>query len=169
VRGAKGYRELAASREGVTVFENPGVLPRFRFVREAVGVAELGAAERGWAAGFDAAGAAMVERMTGRTPLAAGRIVAERVENAALSWRVATEGRALFVVADTWSPGWTATVDGRPARIEIVNGCMRGVFIETAGEHEIAMRFWPWSLTVGLVVTALGLLAAVSLCRRGRG
>ncbi|MCA2966790.1 MAG: hypothetical protein ACK55F_01400 [Acidobacteriota bacterium] len=169
VRGAKGYRELAASREGVTVFENPGVLPRFRFVREAVGVADLGAAERGWAAGFDSAGAAMVERMTGRTPLAAGRIVAERVENAALSWRVATEGRALFVVADTWSPGWTATVDGRPARIEIVNGCMRGVFIETAGEHEIAMRFWPWSLTVGLVVTALGLLAAVSLCRRGRG
>jgi len=151
------------------VFENPGVLPRFRFVREAVGVADLGAAERGWAAGFDAAGAAMVERMTGRTPLAAGRIVAERVENAALSWRVATEGRALFVVADTWSPGWTATVDGRPARIEIVNGCMRGVFIETAGEHEIAMWFWPWSLTVGLVVTALGLLAAVSLCRRGRG
>jgi uncharacterized membrane protein YfhO len=111
----------------------------------------------------------MVEGMTGRTPLAAGRIVAERVENTALSWRVATAGRALLVVADTWFPGWTATVDGRPARIEIVNGCMRGVFVETAGDHEISMRFWPWSLTAGLVVTVIGLVAAVSLCRRGRG
>lgn len=164
VRGAKYYRELAASREGVTVFENPGGLPRFRFVREAVGVADLAAAGREWAAGFDAAGAAMVEGMTGRTALAAGRIVEERVENAALSWRVMTEGRALLVVADTWFPGWTATVDGRPARIEIVNGCVRGVFVETAGEHEIAMRFWPWSLTAGMVVTMLGVGAAVGFC-----
>jgi hypothetical protein len=169
VRSAKAYRELAASREGVTVFENPVVLPRFRFVREAVGVADLAAAEREWAAGFDAGRVAMVEGMTGRTALAAGRIVGERVEEAALSWRVVTEGRALLVVADTWFPGWTATVDGRPARMEIVNGCVRGVFVEAAGEHEVAMRFWPWSLTAGLVVTLLGVVAAVGLCRLGRG
>ena len=39
----------------------------------------------------------------------------------------------LFVVADTWFQGWTATVDGRPVPIEIVNGCVRGVFINVGG------------------------------------
>jgi hypothetical protein len=42
------------------------------------------------------------------------------------------------------------------------------VFVETAGEHEVAMRFWPWSMTAGLVVTLLGVFAAVGLCRPGR-
>ena len=169
VRAAGGYKELAASRDGITVFENPGVLPRFRFVGEAVGVPNFSAAQQLWAGGFDPARAAMVEGMSGRTKLAAGRIVETRAENSGLEWRLVTEGRALFVVADTWFPGWTATMDGKPAPIEIVNGFERGVFIKSAGEHHLTMRFWPWSLTAGLVVTFLGLIALVRLCRPERG
>jgi hypothetical protein len=169
VRAAKGYPELAASREGITVFENPGALPRFRFVDEAVGVPDFAAAQQLWASGFDASKAAMVEGMPGRTKLAAGRILAQQVGNASLAFRVATEGRALLVVADTWFPGWTATVDGKPLPIAVINGCMRGVFVDSAGEHQVTMRFWPWSLTAGLVITAIGLIALVSLCRTGRG
>ncbi len=168
VRAAKGYTELAASREGITVFENPEVLARFRFVDEAVGVPNFEAAQQLWTKGFDPRRTAMVEGMSGRTTLAAGRIVQQSVENSRLEWRVLTEGRALFVVADTWFPGWTATVDGRPVPIEIVNGFVRGVFLDGAGEHRVAMRFWPWSLTAGLVLTAFGLVALVSLCRPGR-
>jgi hypothetical protein len=169
VRAAKGYPELAASREGITVFENPGALPRFRFVDEAVGVKDFAAAQELWAGGFDAGKAAMVEGRSGRERLAAGLIVRQSVEHTRLEWSLQTEGRALFVVADTWFPGWTATVDGRPAPIEMVNGCVRGVFVDGAGEHRVVMQFWPWSLTAGLVLTAIGLAALVSLCRRGAG
>lgn len=166
VRAAKGYPELAASREGITVFENPGALPRFRFVEEAVGVPDFAAAQKAWEAGFDSRRSAMVEGMTGRKKLAAGRIVEQWTENSSIEWRVVTEGPALLVVADTWFPGWGATVGGRPAQIEIVNGFVRGVFVESAGEHRVVMRFWPWSLTVGLIVTALGLIGLVRLSRR---
>jgi hypothetical protein len=169
VRAAGGYKELAASPDGITVFENPGVLPRFRFVKAALGVPDFATAQQRWAAGSDRADTAMVEGPEGLIPLAAGRIVDTRVENSRLEWRVVTEGRALLVVADTWFPGWTATVDGRPAPIEIVDGFVRGVYIHSAGEHRVVMRFWPWSLTAGLMVTALGLIALVSLCRPGRG
>ena len=106
----------------------------------------------------------MVEGATKAESLAGGRVVSERIADTRLEWRVVTEGaRSLFVVADTWFPGWTATVDGREVPIEIVNGCVRGVFVNEAGEHEVAMRFWPWSLTVGLGLTAFGLLIGAGL------
>lgn len=169
MRGAKGYTELAASREGITVFENPGALRRFRFAREVVPVADFAAAQALWAkpGGFEPGRQAMVEGATKAETLSGGRIVSERIENTRLEWRVATEGgRSLFVVADTWFPGWTATVDGRPVPIEIVNGCVRGLFVDGVGEHEVAMSFWPWSLTVGLGLTACGLLLGAALVLR---
>ncbi len=171
VRGAKGYVELAASREGVTVFENPAALRRFRFVREVVPVADFAAAQRLWAqaGGFDPVQQAMVEGATKTEVLSEGRVESERIGDSLMEWRVVTEGeRSLFVVADTWFPGWTATVDGRAVPIEIVNGCVRGVFVNGAGEHEVAMRFWPWSLTVGLGLTALGLVLGAGLVRSKR-
>ena len=39
--------------------------------------------------------------------------------------------------------GGMVTVDGRPAWVEMGNGCQRGVFVELTSEHEIAMRFCP--------------------------
>jgi len=51
----------------------------------------------------------------------------------------------------------------------VVNGRVQGVFFDSAGEQRVAMHFWPWSLTSGLVVTAIGLLALVSLVRPRRG
>lgn len=77
---------------------------------------------------------------------------------------VVTEGRALLLVADRW----TVTVDGRAAWVEMENGCQRGFFVETTGEHEIAMRFWPWSRTGGAVVTLRGVVAAFGPCRPAR-
>ena len=169
VRGAKGYTELAASREGITVFENPAALRRFRFAREVVPVADFAAAQALWAkaGGFEPGRQAMVEGAAKAETLGGGRVVSERIENTRLAWRVATEGgRSLFVVADTWFPGWTATVDGKAVPIEIVNGGVRGVFIGGAGEHEVAMSFWPWSLTVGSGLTACGFLLGAALVLR---
>jgi len=163
VRGAKGYKELASSREGITVFENPGALPRFRFAQEVVPVADLAAAQAMWGQ-FEPGRQAMVEGAKQAETLSRGRVVSEQIEDMRMKWRVATEGeRSLFVVADTWFPGWTATVDGKAAPIEIVNGCVRGVFVSGAGEHDVAMRFWPWSLTVGFGLTACGLVLSAAL------
>ena len=44
--------------------------------------------------------------------------------------------KGLVVVSDNWYPGWTAEVDGRPAKIWKVNTVIRGVVVEP-GKHQV--------------------------------
>ena len=87
--------------------------------------------------------------------------------------RVRTEQPGLLVLADTWYPGWIATVDGVPAPILRANYLFRGVPVP-AGEHVVTMRFQPASLRTGLLVTAVAavglllLLLVGLLLRRGK-
>ena len=53
---------------------------------------------------------------------------------------VSLDAPGLLVVNDTYSDGWRATVDGTAARIERVNGVVRGVWLP-AGKHEVAMNY----------------------------
>ncbi|MBI4874849.1 MAG: YfhO family protein [Acidobacteria bacterium] len=73
---------------------------------------------------------------------------------------VRTNCGGMVVLADTWFPGWKATVDGRPARIQQVHGALRGVPVG-AGEHRIRMEYFPRSVAVGGAMTAAGMLAAL--------
>jgi uncharacterized membrane protein YfhO len=66
------------------------------------------------------------------------------------------------IVSDTFYPGWQATVDGKPATIHEVYGAFRGVVAE-AGEHTIEMRYRPFSVLLGAVVSAAALLVASAL------
>jgi hypothetical protein len=70
--------------------------------------------------------------------------------------------RGLVIVSDTFYPGWQATVDGKPATIHEVYGAFRGVVAE-AGEHTIEMRYRPFSVLLGAVVSAAALLVASAL------
>ena len=65
-----------------------------------------------------------------------------------------------LVLADTWYPGWQATVDGRPAPILRVYTAFRAVPVG-AGEHTVEMAYRPGSVRVGAVlsVAALAVLA----------
>ena len=62
----------------------------------------------------------------------------------------------LLVWTDTWSEGWTATLNDVPTDVYRVNGAVRGVMI-TSGETRLAWRYSPtgflWSL--GVMVAAL--------------
>jgi hypothetical protein len=160
VRRTRLYEELAKSQDGVTVFGNPAAVPRFRFVRHLIPVADLAGAKAVLLnqAAFDPSRDATVEGLAAAATMAEGRILKQETNNNSLAWTVETQGRAFFVVTDTWFPGWTATVDGQPAPIQIVNGCVRGVFVDSSGRHEIRMSFWPWSLSAGLWITGIGVL-----------
>ena len=48
----------------------------------------------------------------------------------------------LLVVNESWFPGWTARVDGRPAPILRVNSLVRGVPL-AAGRHRVSLNFAP--------------------------
>ena len=78
------------------------------------------------------------------------------------------DGRALVVLNDAFAPGWTATVDGAPARIVRANGLVRGVWIG-AGAHTVAFRYRAPGLALGWAIALLLALAlgAWALVRRG--
>jgi uncharacterized membrane protein YfhO len=72
--------------------------------------------------------------------------------------------RSLVVLTDSFYPGWTATVDGKPAPIERVDYVLRGVSIGP-GHHTIVMRYQPASWRIGWIVSLvalLGLLVALA-------
>ncbi|MFO7633693.1 MAG: hypothetical protein R6W76_14210 [Caldilinea sp.] len=90
---------------------------------------------------------------------------AEIVEYSAEQVRIRTQSAApvLLVLSDSFYPGWSATVDGRPAAIKAVNGLFRGV-VTPAGEHEVILGFEPTDWARSLWLAAIGgllLLAAV--------
>jgi membrane protein YfhO len=158
--GAEKVFSLAAvTPNGITIFENPSALPRFRFVRRIRPVQDLDDA-LSWMnrPDFNPAEEALVEGISAELPMAPGSILSEKLEATRLHWEVETSGRSFFVAADSFFPGWTAKVDGQPTPIYAVYGCVRGIQIQSAGQHHVEMRFVPPGLAAGLVGTSVGLL-----------
>jgi len=78
-----------------------------------------------------------------------------------VSIKTEVEEPSVIVLTDNWHPNWTATVDGKPTRIGLVDETFRAVIVPK-GSHQIEMHYRPKSLTAGLSATllALTLLAA---------
>ncbi len=83
--------------------------------------------------------------------------------------RVRTEGPGLLVVADTWMPGWSATLDGRPVEILLGNRAQRVVAIPSAGEHVIEMVYRTPGLDLGMAISAGALVVWAGLAARWVG
>jgi hypothetical protein len=74
-----------------------------------------------------------------------------------------------LVLTDVWFPGWTSTVDGRPAEVARADYAFRAVHVPD-GTREVVFRFEPESYRLGMWVTGvtLALLAALSLATGAR-
>jgi hypothetical protein len=66
--------------------------------------------------------------------------------------------RATLTRRETWFAGWSAQLDGRPARIQHIDGLFQGVTVP-AGSHTVAFSFTPPDIKWGL----LGLLGGCVL------
>lgn len=83
------------------------------------------------------------------------------------SWIVTTTAPGLLVIAETWMPGWSATVDGRPAPILLGNYAQRVVPLPDAGRHVVVMTYHPPGLVLGGSLTLASTLAwALTLALR---
>ncbi len=92
-----------------------------------------------------------------------------RLGGARVSWSRQPGAATIHVLAphadrvrlrETYAPGWTARLDGRPAAV--VPG--PGPFFEIqipSGEHEIFVHYDPPEVRLGLAISALSLLAAI--------
>lgn len=68
-----------------------------------------------------------------------------------------------LVLNDTWMPGWSATVGGRPAELLRVNVAMRAVAVPAnAAPTTVVMRYAPPGFSLGWVVSLIALLLATA-------
>jgi hypothetical protein len=63
-------------------------------------------------------------------------------------------------LADTWYPGWRATVDGVPVRILRANYTFRAIPLE-AGEHTVTFVYRPASVRWGALVSLASLVSLI--------
>lgn len=79
-----------------------------------------------------------------------------RYENDLVDLTVTTSAPGMLVLTDSNYPGWTATVDGKDARIYSAQGYFRGVTVP-AGRHRVRFEFHPTSVYYGALVSLLSL------------
>ena len=78
--------------------------------------------------------------------------------------------QAELVLSDLSYPGWQATVDGQPVRLDRVDYLLRGVPLQP-GDHRVQLSYHPTSWRVGWIVSVMALAAvavAASIGLRGR-
>ncbi len=97
----------------------------------------------------------------------------ERASNNRLELEVEACGDGVLVVADTFYPGWRATLDGAPAPIFRADYLVRAIPIP-AGHHRVEMRFLPGIFLAGAALSAAGMAAIAAiflgnLLKRRRG
>ncbi|HUG54552.1 MAG TPA: YfhO family protein [Vicinamibacteria bacterium] len=161
--------EPMASHEGllqlpVRVFRVPGTRPRAWVAAGVRVAADEAALAVLLAPSFDPATeivlASGAPRPPGRGLASVGEYAADRVVV-----DVETDGEAHLLLADTWYPGWRATVDGRPAPVRRANLAFRAVPVP-AGRHRVEMVYRPPAALAGVAISAVT-LAALALVGLG--
>ena len=159
--GAFGRGEPAGA---AIIYRNPDALPRVRMLGRPV----YAHGEAGAIAAVDRLGEEIRRRLVVEDPDRPLPEDAERTGTAAITREVperievatdAPQG-AYLVLADTFDPGWSATIDGRPVPIRPAWITFRAVFVP-AGRHVVVFRYRPAGFVLGLALSSCGLLIAV--------
>ncbi len=165
--GRPGWRPVYAGE--VYIYENPDVLPRAFLVYRVEAVADEAEA-RGRLArpDFDPGAVAVIEAPPGEG-VGAGPPPGRPPTVSILGRRpgywafeVETETPALLVISEAYFPGWSATVDGRPAPVFPTDLALKGVPVP-AGRHRVEVAYRPLSFRAGLYLAGLGLAGLVLL------
>jgi hypothetical protein len=150
---------------------NPGALPRARIVGRPVYAAN----QRQALSALMSQGNQLRDRLVVEDPsrplpssaLTSGtaRIVEDLPERVVIEANLQKAG--YLVLADTFDPGWSATVDGEPAAIRPAYVAFRAVYLK-GGPHTVVFTYRPAGFTLGLTITVSGLVLGLVFCLRPR-
>ncbi len=164
--------ELATER--MRVYSNPGCLPRCYIVRQAAFVRDrnllLSVLD---SPHFNPRRAVILEDESAPWPGAGGPAGDDRAEITSCSANrvtvsAALDGEGYLVLADTFYPGWTASVDGEKKPVYRANYVQRAVHLEP-GKHTVEFIYSPRSFKIGAGITLAALGIVMVLVRRPRG
>lgn len=164
-RRAGPWRVVYVGHEEFVVFENPRPLPRAYIAFDSVAVVDGAAALDAVSDPFFPFRQKVViegieldsERAEPRSILPA-QIIAYRASEVTIETNADEAGH--LVLTDTYYPGWTAEIDGRPSEIRPANYLFRAVAIP-AGPHRVTFRYESRSVRIGGAIS-LGSLAVLA-------
>ena len=174
----EGSRPLlfAHPDEGLAAWSRPGAGP-FAFLCGGAEVVPAADARLAWLSRPDAPihATVLVERpLEHDLPVRGAMLPLEvgRATDDAMGLECEAPFAGVVVLAEAWDPGWSATLDGRPAPVLVVDHALLGLEVGP-GRHQIVFRYAPPGLRGAVVVSlaALALLAvaALSAARVGSG
>jgi Bacterial membrane protein YfhO len=148
------------------VYRNTAALPRARLMGKPVYAND----QRSANAALNRLGEALRDQVVvedPERPLPTGAVVAGKARiSDEIPERVVVETTArvpsYLVLSDTFDPGWSATVDGRPAPIRPAYVAFRAVFLP-AGDHTVVFQYRPAGFEAGLSLTVCGLFLGLML------
>jgi hypothetical protein len=158
---ANQYQLVTTTSDGVSIYQNNDFAPRAQvFFNALQSNSESQSIREMQGASFNPRQEAVVETSQalpmGALPPQAAQMVGYTDQS--LTINTDTYASGVLVVADTFYPGWVATIDGVPTTIYPADVAFRGVVVP-AGSHTIRMEYRPNSVLLG----ALGIPAAVLL------
>ncbi len=157
--------ELLAEADGLRVYRNRHCLPRAMFVPHAKVVndhAQL--LTQMFSVGFDPREVVYLEESPPLSSLSAetnGTAEVTTYSPLRVIVGVNCSQPGLLLLTDTYYPGWSATVDGKPTRLYRADGVFRAVVVPS-GEHLVEFRFRPRSFVAGATISVVTLLALVA-------
>jgi hypothetical protein len=151
---------------GYWIYDNVGVMDRFFFAKRVRSVATLeDAAGVIHAPDFQPSEETVVEapgEAFDVAPDAAARVRVISYEPSAIRLETESSGPAFLVAADSYYPGWQASIDGHPARIYPADVAFRGASIPP-GKHAVEFRLVPRTLYWSAGISAAALAGALLL------
>jgi hypothetical protein len=166
-------REIPGATPHFRVFSNDHVLPRARYVPRIEVIPDDKALLRRLAFGDDdLAAVAFVNERPASGFMGAGegargtvRFIGNDPEH--LSFEVEVRQPGFLLLADTYYPGWHATVDGTPVPIMRANHLFRLVEVP-AGTTLVEFRYRPTHLALGGAISGLTSVFLATVLWRGR-
>ncbi|MBI3914833.1 MAG: YfhO family protein [Chloroflexi bacterium] len=141
------------------MWENRNAFPRAFLAHRAEIVADDRALARMRQGDFDPTRLVLLnegEAMDG-LPSTTNEVTITEYEPEHVTLRVETDQPGYLILADSWYPGWEATVDGKPAPIYRADYIFRAVALEP-GEHEVVFEYRPASFAIGAAISAASLI-----------
>ncbi len=116
---------------------------------------------------------AQFKNVLGETAVGAtGRVKLTKYAPNELHYDVVSDKGGIVVFSEIYYPGWTATIDGRPAEIGRADYTLRALRVP-AGSHKVVMEFRPTSITTteaiaytAIALILLGFVASLALLLR---
>ncbi len=158
-------KEIFHDSNGLSVYENPDVLPRTWTVHNAVKVKNAADA-RGHLqdVNFDLANRTFA--YTALPPMDQCNGDEVRSSSRGINWFsavVSMKCKGMLVMSENYAPGWTAQVDGIDTPVYETYTSLRGVMVGP-GAHTVEMRYRPLSVIAGAAATFIAFIAGAILC-----